>query len=592
MSEVKVIDSWSDIGISSNGRGKKKEFCPNCHESRSDKRDRSLTVNFEKGISYCHYCDISYVIKDTKKQEYKMKEYKKPIIRNTGGLSAKMIEYFESRKIPLKVLTDLKITEGMEYMPQTGHEMNTIHFNYYEGDLIVNCKWRTGNKLFKLGSDCELIPYNINSCLGKKDVIITEGEFDCMSFIAAGKKSVISVPNGASENTSYIDRFIESHFDDKEVIYIASDTDTKGVILKNALIARFGAERCKIVTYGEDCKDANEVLCKHGFMELQKCLEYAQYVPVDGIFELEDVEDELDLLYEQGLQKGATIGLLNFDALCSFETQRLCIVTGIPSSGKTEFLEEMLLRLNLSYGWKGAFFSPESLPLSFHTSRIISRITGKQFGSQTLRINEYKQAKEYVEDNFFFVNPEDWDVDTILEKFKFLVRRKGVKMVVIDPWNALTMEKGANTADTVNDALKKMQKFAQQNDVLFFLMAHPTKMQKDVTTGKYLPPTMYDISGGANFYNKADFGLTVHRNLDSGTVSVIVNKVKFRHLGEKGECLFRFNINNARYTPIETPESVVQWDNTNWLVNKEATRQSHAEIDAFKMEISNEECPF
>lgn len=587
MSETKFIDSWSDIGVNTYGRDKIKVLCPNCHEKRSDKRDKSLSIDVKGGVSHCHYCEISYVIKGKENISYTMKEYKKPVINSFSDFSDKIQAYFEKRGIPAHVLRKLGITEG--HGDLNGN--NTIHFNYFENGNIVNVKWRTGDKKFKLGVDCESIPYNIDSVKDEKYVIVCEGEIDCMSFIACNKTSVISVPNGANENTSYLDRFIESHFEDKEIIYIASDTDSKGVILRNALITRFGAERCKIVTYGNDCKDANEVLTKYGSSRLLECLDNAEYVPVDGVIELNDFEDELDALYDKGLMQGAKIGIPAFDRLCTFDTKRLCVVTGIPSSGKTEFLEEMTIRLNLNYGWKCAYFSPESLPESFHASRIISRIVGKRFGKDSMPINEYKQAKIYVNNNFFFNNPENWDIDTILEKFKFIVRRKGVKMVVIDPYNNISIKSNGNVAGDVNETLEKMQKFAQKNDVLFFLMAHPKNMNKDAETGKFPPPTMYDISGGANFYNKADFGLTIHRNKEENTVSVIINKIKFSHLGRNGECKFHFNINNARYVscPLDvSKEGEIIYDNSNWLVHKLEKQEEKADLKMFNEVESRE----
>lgn len=568
MAETVFLDKFSDAGIPDNGRDKSKHFCPNCHNSRTDKRDKSLSVTYSKGVAFCHYCEVTYALKkDNKSNIQYVKEYKKPEWKNNTELSDNMVKYWESRCIPQSTIKELKITEGLEFMPQFGKAVNTVQFNYFVNGELVNVKYRTGDKKFKLCPDAELVPYNIDSLLGKDKAICVEGEGDCMSFVSIGYKNCISVPNGASENTSYLDRFMEDYFDDKEVIYIAVDTDTKGIILRNALIARFGAERCKIVEYGSDCKDANEVLCKHGQLALRQCLEDAKFVPVDGIFELNDIESDLDLLFDNGLKRGAVIGLPSFDNLCSFETKRLMIVTGIPTSGKTEFLEEMAIRLNLKYDWKVGFFSPESLPIQLHASRIISRIVGKKFGKDAIPINEYKQIKGYVNDNFFFVEPETYELDVIMEKFKFLVRRKGVKVVVVDPYNSLSIgDKSGNTADHVNELLDKMQRFARRNDVLFCLMAHPTKLQKG-SDGKYPVPTLYDISGGAHFYNKADFGITVHRNTEENATEIHVQKVKFLHLGNKGMAKFAFNLNNHRYTERKDNGDVV-WDNTNWLIDK------------------------
>lgn len=99
--------------------------------------------------------------------------------------------------------------------------------------------------------------------------------------------------------------------------------------------------------------------------------------------------------------------------------------------------------------------------------------------------------------------------------------------------------------------------------MLVILMAHPTKMQKN-KDGEPEIPTLCDISGSANFYNKADFGIVVHRNRLENTVEIYVKKVKFRHLGECGMALFKYNLNNGRYSPFVNGTEPV-WDNSNHL---------------------------
>ena len=83
---------------------------------------------------------------------------------------------------------------------------------------------------------------------------------------------------------------------------------------------------------------------------------------------------------------------------------------------------------------------------------------------------------------------------------------------MIDPYNRLENEQGQrNETQYVSEVLDKLQNFAQRHDVLVILMAHPTKLTKN-KDGIYEAPSLYDISGSANFYNKADFGIVVHRN--------------------------------------------------------------------------------
>lgn len=428
----------------------------------------------------------------------------------------------------------------------------------------------------------------------QNELITVSGNCDTLSFVECGRTDVVSVPNGANANLNYLDDYIEEYFDDKDTIFIASDTDTKGVMLRDELIRRFGAERCRVLEYGEGCKDANEHLQKFGKASLLQCLQDAPEIKIEGIFQISDFEQSLDALFENGMQRGVTIGHENFDRLCSFETKRICVVTGIPGSGKSEFIDEIAERLNMRYGWRFAYFSPENAPLAYHASKLIEKFTGKHFSKATLTFGEYRQVKEHLENDFFFIAPHnDYHLDTILALAKALVRRKGIKALIIDPYNRLENEQGGqNETQYVSTVLDKLTNFAQQNDVLVILMAHPTKLTKN-KDGVYEAPTLYDISGSANFFNKTDFGLVVHRNRLNNTVEVHVKKVKFRHLGECGTALFRYNLNNGRYQPF-TEGIEPQWDNSNHIQKDlQQKQQDAAEEAVFPWDdMQNDDCPF
>ncbi len=609
------MKKYSDYGIEiPNGktRGKIKCLCPQCHNHRRDKRDKSLSVDLDKGVWNCHYCGWAGHLEhdDSEKQVWmerqpwfkpkairrQPKTYKRPTPKPHAPMSDRALAWFQGRGISAATLQALKVTEGMEWMPQKQGQANTVQFNYYHNGELVNTKYRTGDKCFKMVSGAELLPYNIDAIKDTTECIITEGEMDALSFIECGRKDVVSVPNGAN-STEWLDDYID-YFERMETIYIAVDTDTKGTQLRDELLRRFGIERCRIVDYGEGCKDANEHLMAHGKQSLLQCLADAPEIKVEGVFTVSDFEQSLDAIFEFGLQKGVTIGHENVDRLISFETKRLCLVTGYPSSGKSEFIDEMAERLNMRYGWRFAYFSPENAPLAYHASKLIEKFTGKQFDQKHLTFGEYKQVKKHLEDNFFFIMPSDYRVDTILEKAKYLVRRKGIKALVIDPYNRLEDEKsGMKETDYISLLLDRLTNFAQQHDILVVLMAHPTKPAKN-RDGKIDPPTLYDISGSAHFFNKADFGIVVHRDRINNTVEIRIEKVKFRHLGEPGTALMKYNLNNGRYTPFYEGHEPI-WDNSNHIQADLQQRAKDAEEAAtFDFDDSpfwqqpEEDCPF
>ena len=582
-----------DLGIVNDG--KKKQFCPECHANRTDKRDKSLSVDWEKCIAHCHYCGKSFFFGKTEKMAYtpqpknrqEAKTHKTPgRLINEEPLDENMCRWFSDRGIPAEVAEAEGIIKVCRKMPQTGQVEKCIVFPYTVEGEMVNRKYRDGAKHFMLEKDARLVPWRIDHIRDTPECIITEGEMDALSFIVAGRDDVISVPNGAQKNLTWLEDFIETHLENKTRIYLAADTDSKGLELREELVRRFGEEKCRIVTYGEDCKDANELLQQGGVAALRTAIEEAQEVPLEGVFTAGDVRGELEALFEKGLQKGATLDMGDLDNLLSVEVGRLMIVTGIPGDGKSEFLDEMAVRLSLRYDWRCAWFSPENFPVTLHHPKLMEKLIGKRFKLGTMTPMEFDAAVRYLSRNFFDILPEEgYRVDTILEKAEALVRRKGIRVFILDPYNCLEHQIPTGQSETqyISEFLEKLRSFAHRRQVLVVLAAHPTKMKKDPISGKYPVPTMYDVSGSAAFFNKADFGLAIERDRTQGVTRIHVQKVKFRHLGQLGVASFRYNLFNGRFvnfreggTP-DIPDGPVNWDNENWL-GKIPVKQGELEL--------------
>jgi len=575
-----------DLGMTNDG--KKKQFCPECHANRTDKRDKSLSVDWEKCIAHCHYCGKNFFFGKTERignyrqpkvpSPMKEKAYHKPTkLANETAPDEKVLAWFASRGIPAEVVLQAGITQAARSFPQTNQVEKCIVFPYIVEGELVNRKYRTARKHFMLESGAELVPWRIDHIRDTMECIITEGEMDALSFIVAGRDDVISVPNGAQKNLTWLDRFIESHLENKSRIHIASDTDAKGLELRAELVRRLGEEKCRIVTYGEGCKDANELLQKGGVEAVRKAIAEAQEVPLEGIYTAADVKEELLALFEKGLQKGATLGMGELDDMLSLEVGRLMIVTGIPGDGKSEFLDEMAVHLSLNYDWRCAWFSPENFPVTLHHPKLIEKLIGKRFLKGLITPTEFEAAVRYLSYNFFDILPEEgYRVDTILEKAEALVRRKGIRVFILDPYNCLEHQIPTGQSETqyISEFLEKLRSFARRRQVLVVLAAHPTKMKRDPLTKQFPVPTMYDISGSAAFFNKADFGIAIERDRTKEVTRVHVQKVKFRHLGYPGVASFKYNTHNGRFISIEEgktpdiPDIVPDYDNSNWLGKK------------------------
>ena len=180
--------------------GKKQGTCPLCSYDRKPehKKSKCASYDWERGLGTCHNCSSSFQLHTYQRKGASDKEYVRPEPYAENLLKSKATEWFESRGISQQTLTELKVGEGIEYMPQTGKQENTIQFNYIIGDQLLNVKYRDGRKNFKLYKGAEKVFYNINSIIGYKDCIITEGEMDVLALHEAGITNAISVPNGAT----------------------------------------------------------------------------------------------------------------------------------------------------------------------------------------------------------------------------------------------------------------------------------------------------------------------------------------------------------------------------------------------------------
>ncbi len=551
--------------------GKAQGICPLCSSNRKpeNRKQKCASYDWERGLGTCHHCDSTFQLHSYQRKGSALKEYVRPDaldVVDPKQLGSKVYEWFQSRGISQKTLDDLNVTEGKEFMPQTGKSENTIQFNYIMGDQLINVKYRDGRKNFKLYKGAEKIFYNINSIVGYDDCIITEGEMDVLALHEAGIKNAISVPNGAtlnSNNLDYLDNCID-YFENKEKVILAVDNDEPGQALQQEFIRRLGAEVCYLVTF-EDCKDANEYLIKYGKEKLIKRIEGARPVPLENVTTFKDIEDEITDFVKNGFKRGYQIGLPNFDNIFSTYTGQFITVTGIPSSGKSDFVDQMVVGYNQNYAWKTAFASPENAPTYLHAHKLMRKVWQDMPRKHDIGTDKWNQVAEHVNDNFFFIDMERYTLESVLRKGAELVKRKGIKCLVIDPFNKIR-DVDCKTEDVnryTMEYLTKIETFAKKYDVLVFIVAHPTKMYKD-SNGKIEEPTMYNIKGGGEWYDASYHGILVHRDYENKTVKAKILKVKFQNLGENGaEAHFTWEPKSGCFIPHELAihdDEPMPWD--------------------------------
>ena len=553
-----TIDKFNQYGLA---EGKSQGICPLCSSSRKpeNRKDKCASYDWDRGLGTCHNCDKTFQLHTYERKGKATKTYVKPepfVLQEPG---TKVEEWFKSRGISKDTLNELQVTEGQEYMPQTGKTENVIKFNYFMGDELINVKYRDGRKNFKLYKGAEKVFYNINSIVGYEYAIIVEGEMDVLALYEAGITNVISVPNGATLNTNnldYLDACID-YFDDKEKIILAVDSDDAGQALQAELIRRLGSEVCYLATF-DDCKDANEYLLKYGKDKLVSRITNASPVPLENVTTFRDIEDDITDFVRNGFKPGFQIGLSNFDDIFSTYTGQFITVTGIPSSGKSDFVDQMVVGYNQRYGWKTAYASPENQPTFLHAHKLMRKIWGGMPTEADINTDRWNQIADHCNDSFFHIDMEKYTLEHVLKKGAELVKRKGIKCLVIDPFNKVRSPDASGDVNQYTlEYLEKIDIFAKKYDVLVIVVAHPTKMYKGAD-GKIEEPTMYNIKGGGEWYDASYHGLLVHRDYELQTVKVKVLKVKFQNLGENGaEAHFKWQPDSGGYKPIDNPNALL-----------------------------------
>ena len=210
-----VIDKFNQHGLEV---GKTQGVCPwstKCRKPANQKKKCS-SYDWERGLGTCHNCNKTFQLHTYQRKGASERVYVRPDVK-IKKTNTKVEEWFKTRGISKRTLTDLQIGQGQEFMPQTGKKENTIQFNYFMGDQLINIKYRDGRKNFKLFKGAEKVFYNINSIVGYDTCVIVEGEMDVLALHEAGIPNAISVPNGATlnnNNLDYLDNCID-YFDDK-----------------------------------------------------------------------------------------------------------------------------------------------------------------------------------------------------------------------------------------------------------------------------------------------------------------------------------------------------------------------------------------
>ena len=507
--------------------------------------------------------------------------YKYPREESRENDMTKVYEYLASRGIS-------KAT--VDYLDIRSDESGNVAFHTYDQyDTLTVVNYRksyktTENKCwFQKDADSADVLWNMNRINTTKPLVITEGQIDAASVVEAGYLNVVSVLKG-SQGTGWIENCWDwlQQFDS---IIVFSDGDKAGIKMRNEVINRLGAMKCKYVEVPNEVefkgtgrmvpvKDANEILQAKGKEYLLELINEAKDIPITSVAKLSEIK-ELNPNEMDGFEVG--IEALDKELMKIF-TGGVTLLTGLPSAGKTTFLNQVVLRA-MDSGYKTFLFSRELLNgmskgwfNQVAAGRRNMHSVPLPNGNEFWVVNDDAKPKitSHYNDSFFIYKDEEENTeDKLFESMELCATKKGLRLFIID--NLMTVQLRSETTDTnkaQTDFMNRLIKFAMKYDVVVICITHPRKLQNGTDIG------LFDISGSQNIVNLATrtIGLKRVKEDDKSNRSnkyygydVVISVIKDRIFGSTKDIpVYYDKIDRRFYSRYEEFDYCYSWDKTKY----------------------------
>lgn len=536
--------------------------CPYCSSERkkANAKDMKVSMTDDGAIVYhCHHCSAHGSVQPKQKLSLIKQERQVPqaIQVQQSSLQSYHYDYLRSRGISQETADRMKLFGADKFFAKLDRHSDAIGFPYYREGKLVAVKYRSfPDKAFTQDAGGAHDFFGLDLLEKGKPITIVEGEIDCLTLMELGIPNVVSVPSGApikvadgrvkpeeDKRFSYVwnaEEFLVA----APYVILATDQDEAGQALAEELARRIGKEKCRLAKF--HTKDLNE-LYQEDPEQVNAVLVAAQPYPVAGLSDASGYEDRLNTLFARGSGKGTSTGYASVDSVYTVAPAQLTVVTGYPSSGKSNFVDQLMVNLARDHEWTFAVCSFENQP-EIHISRLMEIYTKKRFFEGKNRMSELEKdvAFKWVKDHFLFIDTQGEEpstLESILERARIAVKRMGVRGLVIDPYNYIDLPRETTETDAISQMLTKVQKFVKAYDLHCWFVAHPAKVQR---TGMDQPrPDGMSISGSMAWWAKTDNGLTVYRKDDY--VEIAAWKVRHRWVGTQGETTLLYNKGSGTY---------------------------------------------
>lgn len=379
---------------------------------------------------------------------------------------------------------------------------NTLFLTWDLNDVLVTCKVRPSrpvkkgeNKIWYLKDDkgkpydkSDLL-YNINKINTTEPLIITSGEGDCAAAIECGFTNSCSICGGdgnlnwIAECWDFLQNFSE--------ILLVPDNDKSGQDFAKAVSTRLGEYRTKIVKIPavhtkEDgtkvkVKDLNELLFYEGKTAVVEAIKNAVDSKIDAIVDYSDVT-QFDMSDVDGFRSGFE----ELDrAIDKFYMGTTNILTGISGSGKSSFLSTIICK-SIEQGFPCFVYSGELSNPSLKNwvdcvhagQRNIKRYEGKSGYYYKVNPLAYADMNKYYKGQiYFYKDGFDQTADNLLATMEAVVRKHGVKTIIIDNMSSVDLQcDDKNKYFKQDEFIRKVIGFARRFDVCCWVVIHPRKL--------------------------------------------------------------------------------------------------------------------
>lgn len=539
--------------------------CPFCSADRKKRNLKDMTVTRKEDgaiVYLCHHCEAAGSIQPQRRENILSAVPSPNIVSN--ALQAHHYAWLAQRGISKYTADKAKLFASDKFFKRLDKVSDAIGFPYYRNGALVAAKYRSfPEKDFTQDSGGAHDFFGIDSIEAGKPIVIVEGEIDCLTLMEIGIPNCLSVPSGApikvadgkvlpSEDKKFAYVWnARDILDAAPYVILATDQDGPGQALAEELARRIGKEKCKVAKFSG--KDVNELWTdparEDAGADIRQIIEQASPYPISGLSDAATYADRLHDLYNKGTGRGFSTGYSSLDQIYTVAPGQLTVVTGYPSSGKSNFVDQIMVNLAKNSDWKFAVCSFENQP-EIHISRLMEIYTRKRFfeGRDRMCKEEADEALKWVNEHFLFIDSQGEDpstLDSILERARAAVQRMGVRGLVIDPYNYIDLKRDNSTeTEAISNMLTRVQGFCKANDVHTWFVAHPSKVTRH---GMEQPrPDGMSISGSMAWWAKTDCGLTVHRT--DNCVEIAVWKCRYRWVGQQGETSMLYNKTAGTYS--------------------------------------------